>query len=112
MIISGGENLFPTEVEELLLAHPDVVDAAVIGVPDDEFGQRLRAFVVARRGVSLSANELRAHVRERSARFKVPREVVVLPELPRGATGKLLRRELEQHDRGPVDAGARGEGAP
>jgi acyl-CoA synthetase (AMP-forming)/AMP-acid ligase II len=109
MIISGGENLFPAEVEDLLLAHPDVVDVAVIGVPDDDFGQRLRAFVVGRPGASLSGDELRRYVRDRAARFKVPRDVIVLDVLPRSATGKLLRRQLMEHDAGTL-GGARGEG--
>jgi acyl-CoA synthetase (AMP-forming)/AMP-acid ligase II len=111
MIVSGGENLFPAEVEELLLTHPDVVDVAVIGVADDEFGQRLRAFVVGRPGAPIAPEVLRDHVRKRSARFKVPRDVVVLSELPRSATGKLLRRELERYEVGPKVKAQQGEGS-
>jgi fatty-acyl-CoA synthase len=96
MIISGGENVFPGEVEELLGTHPGVEEVAVIGVPDEEFGQRLRAFVVARPGQSPDGEELRAYVRERLARFKTPREVVFLNRLPRTATGKVLKRELAE----------------
>jgi fatty-acyl-CoA synthase len=94
MIVSGGENVFPGEIEELLAARDDVVEAAVIGVPDEEFGQRLRAFVVLRSGVAPDAELLRAHVKANLARYKVPREVVFLDELPRNATGKLFRHKL------------------
>ncbi|GLW93805.1 fatty-acyl-CoA synthase [Actinokineospora globicatena] len=94
MIVSGGENVFPGEIENLLVAHPGVVEAAVLGVADAEFGQRLKAYVVLAPGASVSAEELREHVRANLARFKVPREVVFLAELPRNATGKLVRKEL------------------
>lgn len=98
MIISGGENLFPREVEDLLIEHPGVNDVAIIGVPDDEFGQRLRAFVVVADGASITAEELKNHVKKSLARFKVPREVVFLPELPRNPTGKVLKRELATYE--------------
>jgi fatty-acyl-CoA synthase len=98
MIVSGGENVFPAEVENLLVAHPAVADAAVIGVDDPDFGQRLKAFVVLRDGQRASVDELKGHVRSNLARHKVPREVVFLDELPRNATGKLLRKELAEHD--------------
>ena len=94
MIVSGGENVFPVEVENLILARPDVRDAAVIGVPDEEFGQRLKAFVVRHDDSGLDEDTVRDHVRAHLARFKVPREVVFLDELPRNPTGKVLRREL------------------
>jgi fatty-acyl-CoA synthase len=97
MIVSGGENVFPGEIEELLAAHTDVVEAAVIGVPDEEFGHRLRAFVVPRTGAVLDADVLRAYVKTHLARYKVPREVVFLDELPRNATGKLLRHKLREY---------------
>ena len=92
--VSGGENVFPEEVERLLLEHPGVVDAAVVGVPDPEFGQRLVAYVVPAPGMSPTADDLRAHVRDHLARFKVPRDVVLVDELPRNPTGKVLRRLL------------------
>ncbi len=95
MIVSGGENVFPAEVEELLRAHPSVADAAVIGVDDDEFGQALAAFVVTEPGAELSAEQVKAHVKDRLARHKVPRTVSFIDELPRNATGKLLRRALD-----------------
>lgn len=94
MIVSGGENVFPSEVEELLTAHPAVSEAAVVGVDDDEFGQALAAFVVPVEGADLDATEIRDHVRAHLARHKVPRSVTFLDELPRNATGKLLRRTL------------------
>jgi fatty-acyl-CoA synthase len=94
MIVSGGENVFPREVEELLLTHPAIADAAAIGVADEEFGQRLRAFVVRGPGASVDAGQVQAFVRENLARYKVPREVVFLDDLPRNPTGKVLKREL------------------
>ena len=94
MIISGGENVFPGEVEEVLAGHPAVAEVAVVGVPDEEFGQRLRAFVVARPGSPVGADELRTYLKDRLARFKVPRDFVFVPQLPRNALGKVMRREL------------------
>ncbi len=103
MIVSGGENVFPAEVEDCLSRHERVVEAAAIGVDDPDYGQRLRAFVVTTGEVG--EDELREWVRQNLARFKVPREFVFLDELPRNATGKILKRELadmgpeRQHDR-------------
>ncbi|WP_197320187.1 acyl-CoA synthetase [Saccharomonospora sp. NB11] len=94
MIVSGGENVYPIEVENVLVEHPDVREAAVIGVPDEEFGQRLKAFVVLREGAEVDADGLRDHVRENLARFKVPRDVEFLDALPRNSTGKVLRNAL------------------
>jgi acyl-CoA synthetase (AMP-forming)/AMP-acid ligase II len=94
MIVSGGENVFPREVEDLLSDHAEVEEAAVIGVPDAEFGQRLKAFVVARNGTKLDEAQIKDYVKNNLARFKVPREVVFLRELPRNATGKIVKRDL------------------
>ena len=94
MIVSGGENVFPREVEDVLAAHEAVCEVAVVGVEDDEFGQRLRAFVVLERGREASVEELKDHVRANLARYKVPRDVLFIDELPRNATGKVLKREL------------------
>jgi fatty-acyl-CoA synthase len=94
MIVSGGENVFPVEIEELLISHPAVADVAVIGVDDPEFGQRLKAFVVRRDGQEASSEDLRDFVRDNLARYKVPREITFLEELPRNPTGKVLKREL------------------
>lgn len=94
MIVSGGENVFPREVEDLLADHPDVVEAGVVGVPDDEWGQRLRAVVVLTSGASVTEADIQDYVKGNLARYKVPREVVFMAELPRNATGKVLKREL------------------
>ena len=94
MIISGGENVYPLEIENALAEHPDVAEACVLGVADDKFGQRLVAFVVAREGASVESDALKQHVRDRLANFKVPRDVWILEELPRSSTGKILRRDL------------------
>jgi acyl-CoA synthetase (AMP-forming)/AMP-acid ligase II len=94
MIISGGENVFPREVEDLLADHPAIEEVAVVGVDDEDFGQRLRAFVVLCAGEQITEDEVKDHVRDNLARFKVPRDVVFLDELPRNATGKVLKRVL------------------
>jgi acyl-CoA synthetase (AMP-forming)/AMP-acid ligase II/uncharacterized membrane protein len=96
MIVSGGENVFPKEVEDVLSRHDGVAEAAAIGVEDEQFGQRLRAFVVRAGGARVGEDELKAHVREQLARYKVPREVVFVDELPRTSTGKVLKRELAE----------------
>jgi acyl-CoA synthetase (AMP-forming)/AMP-acid ligase II len=96
MIVSGGENVYPGEVEELLSKHPSIADAAVIGVEDEKFGQRLKAFVVTTGTTELSEDEVKTYVKEHLARYKVPREVQFLDELPRNATGKVVKRELQQ----------------
>ncbi|CAN5479959.1 acyl-CoA ligase FadD12 [soil metagenome] len=93
MIVSGGENVYPIEVEKTLMNHPAVTEASVIGVEDDAYGQRLVAFVVL--GSDASPDELKQHVRDNLANYKVPREITVLDELPRNNTGKVLRRELQ-----------------
>jgi len=98
MIVSGGENVFPQEVEDCLARHEAVVEAAAIGVDDADFGQRLRAFVVLREGARASEQELKEHVRANLARYKVPREIVVLDALPRNATGKVVKRHLRDCD--------------
>ena len=94
MIVSGGENVFPAEVEDLLASHPAILEAAVIGVPDPEFGQRLKAFVVKRPGARLSQAQVKDHVRNHLARYKVPRTVTFVDALPRTTTGKLRRLDL------------------
>lgn len=96
MIVSGGENVFPSEVEDLLARLPQVREVAVVGVPDPEYGQRLAAFLVCRPGAGLDADAVRAHVRDRLARFCVPRDVYFLDALPRNATGKVLTRDLQR----------------
>ena len=98
MIVSGGENVFPREVEDVLAEHEAIDDVAALGVPDDDFGQRLRAFVVLTDGAEASEEELKGHVKAHLARYKVPREIVFLDELPRNATGKVLKRELAESE--------------
>jgi acyl-CoA synthetase (AMP-forming)/AMP-acid ligase II len=96
MIVSGGENVFPKEVEDLLARHDAISEAAALGVEDRDFGQRLRAFVVLHRGKQATEDQLKDYVKENLARYKVPREIVFLDELPRTATGKVLKRELDE----------------
>jgi acyl-CoA synthetase (AMP-forming)/AMP-acid ligase II len=95
MIVSGGENLYPIEVEKTLVSHSDVAEASVIGVDDERFGQRLVAFVVLTDYGSASPDVLKQHVRENLANYKVPRDITILDELPRSSTGKIVRRELQ-----------------
>ncbi len=105
MILSGGENVYPQEVEDLLAGHPQLLDAAVIGVEDPDFGQRLRAFAVVLDGQQVTEEQLTAYLRERLARYKLPREVVFLDTIPRNPTGKVLKRQL-------LGASARSAGTP
>lgn len=96
MIVSGGENVFPGEVEDRLAAHPMLAEAVVIGTPDDEFGQVLKAFIVPAPGASAPApDELKQYVRDRLERYKVPKQFVVIDEIPRNASGKVLRSQLD-----------------
>ncbi len=100
MIVSGGENVFPGEIEELLAGHEAIEEVAAVGVDDEQFGQRLKAFVVVRDGKQLTEDDVRSYVRDNLANYKTPREVVFVDELPRNSTGKVLKRDL---------AGAEGE---
>lgn len=96
MIVSGGENVFPAEVEDLISGHPDVVEATALGVDDKEWGARLRAFVVRKADAAVDEDGIKLYVKEHLARYKVPREVIFLDELPRNPTGKILKRELRE----------------
>jgi fatty-acyl-CoA synthase len=98
MIVSGGENVFPAEVEDLISGHPEVIEATALGVEDKDWGHRLRAFVVKADGASVDEDAIKAYVRDHLARYKVPREVIFLDELPRNPTGKILKRELREID--------------
>ncbi len=95
MIVSGGENVFPKEVEDCLSRHEAVVEVAAVGVDDPEFGTRLRAFVVLSAPGAATQDDLKAYVKDNLARYKVPREIVFLDELPRNATGKILKKDLD-----------------
>jgi long-chain acyl-CoA synthetase len=96
MILTGGENVYPAEVENALFSHPAVADAAVIGVPDARWGEAVMAFVVRAPGSAAAQNEIIAHVRERIAHYKAPKQVEFVDELPRNPSGKLLRRDLRE----------------
>jgi fatty-acyl-CoA synthase len=98
MIVSGGENVFPREVEDLLADHGAVVEVAVIGVDDEEWGQRLKAFVVVSEEADASEDELRGHIKAHLASYKAPREIEFVDELPRNASGKILKRELHERE--------------
>jgi long-chain acyl-CoA synthetase len=95
-VIRGGYNVYPREIEEVLFAHPAVLEAAVIGKPDDRLGEEVVAVVVLNEGVSLGANEIIAYCRERLAAYKYPREVRFRAELPKGPSGKILKTELRE----------------
>jgi acyl-CoA synthetase (AMP-forming)/AMP-acid ligase II len=94
MIVSGGENVYPIEVEQVLATHPDVAEASVVGVADEQYGQRLVGFVVMRPGTTAGSDDLRGFVRDSLANYKVPRQFTLLDALPRNATGKINRTEL------------------
>lgn len=96
MIVTGGENVYPAEVENVLYAHPAVLEAAVVGVPSERWGETAKAFVVLRPGATATEDELIAFCREELAHYKCPTSVELLDELPRNATGKVLRRELRE----------------
>ena len=95
LIVSGGENVYPAEVEAALRSHPSVVDAGVRGLPDPQWGQIVAAAVVLSAGASVSPDDLRAHLRQQLAGYKIPRRLVFVPDLPRTASGKVQRRKLE-----------------
>jgi long-chain acyl-CoA synthetase len=95
MIIRGGYNVYPREIEEVLYEHPAVREAAVVGVPDDEWGEEIGAAVALRADAEATEEELREFVRERVAAYKYPRRVWLVDDLPKGPTGKILKREIE-----------------
>ncbi len=94
MIIRGGENIYPREIDEVLYTHPGVEAAATIGVPDAVYGEEVAAFVVLKKGAETSAEEIIDFCRERLADYKCPKTVRFIAEIPKGPTGKLLKREL------------------
>lgn len=98
MIISGGENVYPRDIEEVLLQHPDIMDASVIGIPDDYWGEAVSAFVVVSPGQSVNSQTIIDFCRSRLAPFKLPKQVQFIDAIPRNAAGKALRKELRQPD--------------
>jgi len=98
IIISGGENISTVEVEQAIVSHPAVADVAVIGVPDDKWGERPKAFVLVRPGAAVTAAELIAHARDLLAGYKIPRDIVFASDLPRTPTGKIRKNELRAAD--------------
>lgn len=101
MFISGGENVYPAEIERIIIAHPAVAEVAVVGISDDQWGEVGRAYIVAQPGQEVSAADIIPYCRERLARYKVPKSVVVLPSLPKSATGKIDRQALKQRGECP-----------
>jgi len=97
LIITGGENVYPREVEEALHATSGVLECAVVGLPDKEWGERVSAFVVPKPGKSITPADLKASLKTRLASFKVPKEFIVTNDLPKSPTGKILKRELKKH---------------
>ncbi|MBP8129138.1 MAG: long-chain fatty acid--CoA ligase [Candidatus Hydrogenedentes bacterium] len=95
LIIRGGMNIYPREIEEVLYAHPKVLEAAVVGIPDELRGEEVKIYVSAREGQTLTPDEVVQYIKEKMAKYKWPKEVEVLPELPKGPTGKILKRELK-----------------
>jgi len=113
LIISGGSNVYPREVEEVLMHHPDVAEIAVTGVPDAEWGEQVVAFVVSRSGRDIDPTELDAYCLEQIARFKRPRRYIQLPSLPKNSYGKVLKTELRrQHEFGHAPAGTSSANSP
>lgn len=94
MFISGGFNVYPAEVEKLLNVHPAIAEAAVVGIVDERMGEVGRAYVVLRNDATLTVDELSAWARAKMANFKVPRSIVIVPELPRNASGKIMKSKL------------------
>src|SRR3954449_5217856 len=95
LVIRGGYNVYPREIEEVIYEHPAVREAAVIGVPHDELGEEIGAAVVLKEGAETTEDELREHVKEQIAAYKYPRRIWFVDELPKGPTGKILKREIE-----------------
>jgi long-chain acyl-CoA synthetase len=95
LIIRGGYNIYPREVEEILYEHPATLEAAVIGIPHAELGEEVCAIVVLKSGESVEPAELQAYVKERIAAYKYPRQVLIADALPKGPTGKILKREID-----------------
>jgi acyl-CoA synthetase (AMP-forming)/AMP-acid ligase II len=96
MVVSGGENIYPVEVENAIANHPSVLDVAVIGIPNETFGESLLAFVVLRDGAAMNAHELVEFCRDKIAGYKIPRQLEIISEMPRNPSGKILKKELRK----------------
>ncbi|MBW1703043.1 MAG: AMP-binding protein, partial [Deltaproteobacteria bacterium] len=96
MIITGGENVYPREIEEVLYSRPEVGECAVIGLPDKEYGERVMAFIVPKEGRQLNQAELKSYLKTKLSSFKVPKEFISVADLPKSSTGKILKRELKR----------------
>jgi len=96
LIITGGENVYPREVEEALYAQPSIEECAVIGLPDKEWGERVCAYIVPKQGQQVSTNDLKAGLKNLLSPFKVPKQLEIVKELPKSAAGKILKRELKR----------------
>jgi acyl-CoA synthetase (AMP-forming)/AMP-acid ligase II len=94
MVITGGENVYPAEVENVLGAHPSILEVAVIGIPDEKYGEALLAIAALKQGASLTQDELLAFCREKIAGYKIPRQLKIVDALPRNASGKILKTTL------------------
>jgi long-chain acyl-CoA synthetase len=106
LIIRGGYNVYPREVEEVLYEHPAVQEAAVVAVPHEELGEEVGAAVVLKQGESVDEDELRAYVKDEVAAYKYPRKIWFVDELPKGPTGKILKREIEVPEKVVASAGS------
>jgi acyl-CoA synthetase (AMP-forming)/AMP-acid ligase II len=104
MIVSGGENVYPIEVEEVIAQHPNVADVAVVGVPDARWGELVKAFIVLRPGDPPTGEDVVAFARERLAGYKLPRAIEFVDDLPRTPSGKVLKRELRERVKPPAPA--------
>jgi long-chain acyl-CoA synthetase len=109
MIVRGGYNVYPREVEEVLYAHPDIAEAAVVGVPDEHFGEEVGAAIVLRPGAALEPEAIRGWAKERLSAYKVPRLFAFAAELPKGATGKILKRQIALDSLRPASMDATAE---
>ena len=96
MIISGGENIYPAEVENALMSHPDIIDAAVVGVPDDKWGETVKSFVILAEGINHSEDDIIAYTKKQIASYKCPTSVEFITDIPRNPSGKILRRVLRE----------------
>ena len=99
MVITGGENVYPREVEEVLYTRPEIQECAVIGIPDKEWGEKVTAYIVPKAGEKIDPNVLKAFLKEHLSSFKVPKEYRVVDDLPKSGAGKILKRELREKTR-------------